>query len=393
MKAMLYCTAIMMVLMACCAAPGRAEWRIDIETKTVDAGQTGVTLDITVYWDIPLASFSLPLIVRQIDSGAFWTGNLPYDTGGNGFWHPYQYGAAWNWAAPWANLNEEVRPALKIPFDFLCNPPADSFYNGQPPDQLVVSASSSGLYADAQPAGRVVLTLTFDVTNTAGRFEFDTACVSTSNSTIYMIDNAMIAVDHGPKGTGETVFNKGVVTLWKDTDEDGFPDDQDNCPLIYNISQEDTDADSVGDACDNCLLTPNPLQEDSDGDLFGDSCDVCPDLYNPEQNPSDCDTNAIFEQQDAVPEKYALLQNYPNPFNARTLIEFVLSRGGHVQLDVYDILGRNVATLAEGYRAAGQQQAVWDGTDRDGKNVASGIYFYRLTTSDFSEMKKMVLMK
>lgn len=395
MKAMFYCTAIVMVLTICCAAPVSTEWRIDIETKTVDAGQTGVTLDISAYWDLPLSNLSLPLRVREIDSGAFWTGNLPYDTAGNGFWHPYQHGVEWKWAEPWATSFEEIRPSLPVPFKFLCDLRADTIYDGNSPDQLALSASALSSYAAAEPTGRVIVTLTFDVTNTAGRFEIDTACMTTTLDVIYMIDNEYPPVDHGfgTPSTGEATFNKGVITIWKDTDEDGIPDNLDNCPLVPNPLQEDTDVDSVGDACDNCLLTPNPLQEDGDGDNYGDSCDVCPDFYNPEQDSSDCDTNAILEPNDGVPEEFALLQNYPNPFNANTLIEFILPRGGNIRLEVYDILGRNVATLADGYFDVGRQQALWDGTDRWGNSVASGVYFYRLTTSDFTEMKKMILMK
>ena len=91
-----------------------AEWRVDIESKVVAARETGVTIDITAYWDSPLAGFALPVIVREIDPGSFWTGTLPYDTGGNAGYHPYIHGVAWNWVGPWAYLVEAVRPAPSI---------------------------------------------------------------------------------------------------------------------------------------------------------------------------------------------------------------------------------------------------------------------------------------
>ena len=68
-----------------------------------------------------------------------------------------------------------------------------------------------------------------------------------------------------------------------DTDNDGIPDSEDNCPYVYNPDQEDTDGDSLGDACDNCPLIDNPGQENSDTDSLGDVCDNCWYVSNPEQ--------------------------------------------------------------------------------------------------------------
>lgn len=74
-----------------------------------------------------------------------------------------------------------------------------------------------------------------------------------------------------------------------DTDQDGIPDDQDNCPYDYNPLQEDYDTDGVGDSCDNCIYVPNPLQEDIDMDGVGDVCDNCPNTPNADQLDSDAD--------------------------------------------------------------------------------------------------------
>lgn len=393
--------AVLVVAALCCAPRAGAEWRIDIESKAVEAGQTGITLDITAYWDIDMIAFTLPVVVREIDPGAFWTGTLPYDTGGNAYNHPYAHGVQWKWGVPWAGAIEEVRPAPRVGLP--CDPDIDSLYNGESPDHFVINASGTIPEAPAQPTGQVVLTLTFDVTDHAGRFEFDTACFSSSLQSISMIDNQNPPIDHGHANpsTGEAEFNKGVITLQKDSDGDGWDDSVDNCPEVPNSGQYDSDTDGVGDACDNCQLDANPDQLNSDTDEFGDACDNCPEVYNPEQTDTDgdgigddCDTaNAILELEDAVPEDYALWQNYPNPFNASTVIEFTMREGGYARLEVYNILGRHVATLVEGYLDAGRTQAVWNGEDAYGNGVGSGIYFYRLTTADFTEMKKMVLMK
>ncbi len=88
-----------------------------------------------------------------------------------------------------------------------------------------------------------------------------------------------------------------------------------------------------------------------------------------------------------VPESYELSQNYPNPFNASTVIKFGLPNDAHVTLDVFNILGQRVTTLKNEFMSAGQHQVTWNSDE------ASGVYFYRLTTDEFSETRKMTLLK
>lgn len=96
---------------------------------------------------------------------------------------------------------------------------------------------------------------------------------------------------------------------------------------------------------------------------------------------------------DGIPHDYSLDQNYPNPFNASTVIRFNTKHDGNVRLDVFNILGQRVKTLVDEFRHFGPQAADWDGTDNNGLTVPTGLYFYRLTTSDYSEVKKMLLLK
>ncbi|MDF1545800.1 MAG: T9SS type A sorting domain-containing protein, partial [bacterium] len=96
---------------------------------------------------------------------------------------------------------------------------------------------------------------------------------------------------------------------------------------------------------------------------------------------------------EALPTSYSLKQNYPNPFNPETTIGFSLAKAGKAKVEVYNILGELVATPFDGAANAGQNQVVWDGTNRDGKSVSSGIYFYRLTADNYSETRKMTLLK
>ena len=99
------------------------------------------------------------------------------------------------------------------------------------------------------------------------------------------------------------------------------------------------------------------------------------------------------EVEDKPIRRFSLDQNYPNPFNPTTKIEFVLSKSGQVRIEIFNILGEKVKTLADQYVKAGHQMIEWDGKDESGEEVGSGVYFYRLQTKDFTQTKKMVLIR
>jgi len=90
----------------------------------------------------------------------------------------------------------------------------------------------------------------------------------------------------------------------------------------------------------------------------------------------------------ALPLTYSLEQNYPNPFNGGTTIRYQLSHSAYVTLKVYDVLGREVATLVNAQQIPGNYGYTWSG-----QNFASGIYFYQLTAGDVHLQKKMILLK
>jgi hypothetical protein len=96
---------------------------------------------------------------------------------------------------------------------------------------------------------------------------------------------------------------------------------------------------------------------------------------------------------DSRPKCFSLSQNYPNPFNPRTSIRYALPRDARVKLMVYNLLGQKVATLVDEYQSAGYSTVWWDGKDAEGDEVSSGVYFYRLTADEFSEVKKMMMVK
>ena len=94
-----------------------------------------------------------------------------------------------------------------------------------------------------------------------------------------------------------------------------------------------------------------------------------------------------------LPERFALYQNYPDPFNADTEILYALPYSCDVILEIYNILGQRVAVLVDGPQPAGYHTVRWDGFDAFGRQVATGVYLYRLRTDTFHETRKMVLLR
>ncbi|UCF04556.1 MAG: Ig-like domain-containing protein [bacterium] len=88
-----------------------------------------------------------------------------------------------------------------------------------------------------------------------------------------------------------------------------------------------------------------------------------------------------------------LYQNWPNPFNPVTIISFYLPEAAHVVLEVYDVTGRLVTTLLDGFRERGRYEIDWDGTDLYGEPVTSGVYFYRIEACKTVRSRKMVLIR
>ena len=101
----------------------------------------------------------------------------------------------------------------------------------------------------------------------------------------------------------------------------------------------------------------------------------------------------LFIQYGEQPTRYALFQNYPNPFNTTTTLHYDVPEISHVQLTIYDILGREVIVLVNEEQNYGYKKLAWNGKDQSGNLVAPGIYFYRAVMGPLTETKKMVLLK
>jgi len=157
-----------------------------------------------------------------------------------------------------------------------------------------------------------------------------------------------------------------------------------------------------GDSCDiygDIFFDPlfeNP--DNCDYHLLEDS--PCIDAGNPD-SPCDpdstiCDMGAFYYDQhigiddllDVVPLSFNLSQNYPNPFNASTMINYELPQQSQVIINIYNILGRRVSIIQDGIKQPGYYQVAWQPSD-----LSSGIYFYKLQAGDYTEIKKMILLK
>ena len=95
----------------------------------------------------------------------------------------------------------------------------------------------------------------------------------------------------------------------------------------------------------------------------------------------------------AVPASFKMEQNSPNPFNPETVIKFSLPQDARVTLKVYNVLGQVVNTLVDEALPAGNHSATWDGKNEQGRDVASGVYFYRIKAGDFESIQKMTLLR
>jgi len=104
---------------------------------------------------------------------------------------------------------------------------------------------------------------------------------------------------------------------------------------------------------------------------------------------------SVEEEQESLPGDFSLRQSYPNPFNASVVIEYRVPGGhfGDVELNVFSAAGEKVRSLARGEHRGGEHRVRWDGRDGRGREVASGVYFYRLEAGTHTQVRRMALIK
>jgi flagellar hook assembly protein FlgD len=94
-----------------------------------------------------------------------------------------------------------------------------------------------------------------------------------------------------------------------------------------------------------------------------------------------------------LPERLTLYPNHPNPFNAQTTIEYTLPLKASVHLVIFNVAGQPVRRLVNGAQAAGHHRVVWDGKGEGGREVTSGIYYYRLKVDNEIRVRQMTILK
>jgi hypothetical protein len=107
----------------------------------------------------------------------------------------------------------------------------------------------------------------------------------------------------------------------------------------------------------------------------------------------DVTTDIADVSNPAKPEDYVLGCNYPNPFNPVTTIGYRVPGRNRVRIMVYDACGRHVRTLVDAWRPTGLHNVMWDGRNETGRQMASGVYFYQMTSGDYVQTRRMLLMK
>ncbi len=105
------------------------------------------------------------------------------------------------------------------------------------------------------------------------------------------------------------------------------------------------------------------------------------------------DTAPAYQPELFYPKSFSLLQNYPNPFNPETTIEFAIPGVATVKLEIFNMLGQRIRTLVDESLEPAEYRVLWDGSTGTGAQVASGIYFYRLSAGRFVKTRKMILLR
>ena len=114
----------------------------------------------------------------------------------------------------------------------------------------------------------------------------------------------------------------------------------------------------------------------------------CPTFSNPYNF-----INELGMMVKLIPNEYTISQNYPNPFNPFTTLSYGLPEDAMVNITIYDMMGRKINTLVSSHQTAGFKSIQWDATNNQGQPVSAGVYLYSIQTGQFSQTKKMVLLK
>ncbi len=242
---------------------------------------------------------------------------------------------------------------------------------GSGPNSLVAADLNGDLIPDLATANQVANTISVMLSNGDGTFQTATTYSAFGGDPFHIIagdvdlddDLDLIFIDHYSNvvvvmpNNGDGTFSSGRLFSTGDTPE--------------GLAAADFDGDGDLD-----MVVAN---------RYDKNISVFLNLIN---SPTGIDDN-----EDILPRDFVLDQNYPNPFNPDTRIDFSLERRAHVDISIYNVLGQQLINLMSTTLAAGPHSVHWNGTDQSGREMPSGIYFYRLRTETQTEIRKMMLLK
>jgi len=224
--------------------------------------------------------------------------------------------------------------------------------------------------------------------------------------------NVTFKVKNTKKLTIDTKKNKVTVegpspqTFWADVQSAGGISVSDGQEVEMKFSGGQVykyEFDSAGNL--NEVIAPVIVLRCTATDASGNSASATASPVFPTEDDDDDDESVVktasaqITIESSLPENFALEQNYPNPFNPSTTINFAMPKPGTVKLQIYNITGQLIQTLVQGEMPAGRHSLAWNGRDRSGALVPSGIYFYQLVVQGrtgelaFAETRKMNLIK
>ena len=195
----------------------------------------------------------------------------------------------------------------------------------------------------------------------------------------------------GTWNRADSIFNSSVSVIF---DEDGnYVISQNEMFIIlgtYTISGDTLMYHDIGGpaACDSSVHGVALFSISGNRLTISVMNDDCPERSLGLNSVFVNQTVSVNEPQSSPPRDFLLLQNYPNPFNPGTTIQYRLPETGRVILNVYNVLGNLVATLADEVQSAGYKSVQWDASD-----IPAGVYFCRLETGLLTETRKLVLLK
>jgi len=125
----------------------------------------------------------------------------------------------------------------------------------------------------------------------------------------------------------------------------------------------------------------------SNDDMAHQTCEVWSSTWIGTQS------SVLNSEEEIVSNEFALHQNYPNPFNPETKIQFDVAEKSHVSVEIFNLVGQKVATLANSTMEVGKYTITWNGMNDKGAPLPSGMYFYEMNSSSYHAIKKLVLVK